>query len=215
MFSRVRFAFCLAFTALLTSCAGRAYRDHEVTTTTIENSQAVVVLKIRAEKELFSFGREPRVSFDLAKIDRTTFEAPLKGVYYHVKPGFFDGVNPWAKEWEVLAVEPGFYVIDNISWKMGNTTYYTGKELIPSFCPVKWGGFEVKPGTVNYVGDLEFSRNRQGGLSIKHMVRFAEAQKELKECYPDLADRLAQTHFYPEGHCYAPQVSSSPRGDTQ
>jgi len=144
------------------------YQDPEVVISDIKaEKQAVVVFKVRGKQPRLSIGNGPKVSFDLVKIEPIISKAPISKVFYRVKPGYFSRINPWSNQRSVLMIQPGFYVIDNISWTSGNTTYYAPKDPFPSSTPVKYGAFEVKAGTVNYLGDLEFACTK-GGLSIIH-----------------------------------------------
>ena len=203
MIRKFSICICLLFAVFLTSCGGRTYQDPEVVISDVEaEKQAVVVFKVRGKRPLLAIGNGPKVSFDLAKIEPLTSEISISKVFYRVKPGFFNKLNPWSSQWNVLMIQPGFYVIDNISWESGNTTYYARKDPIPTSCPVKYGAFQVKPGTVNYLGDLEFGVGKGCRLAIAHTDQFPDAQEMLRKSHPEIADRLIRVEFLPGGYFY-------------
>lgn len=198
----VLISFCFIFAIFFTSCSSRKYQDSEVVISDIQaEKQAIAVFKVRGKQPPLSFGNGPKVSFDLAKIEPITSKAPISKIFYRVKPGYFSKLNPWSNQWTILMVQPGFYVIDNISWTSGNTTYSSPKDVLPSSSPVKFGAFEVKAGTVNYIGNLEFS-SKGGVLNIVYTDQFSEAKESLSKTHPELADRLVRTEFLPGGYYY-------------
>ena len=137
----------------LSACTGRSYQKSEYVSSTFQDKQmAVVVFQMRG-KSSFT-GAAPKVTFDLVKMNRQIGVADGKTIY-HVSPGFFGQFNVWEKGYLCVMVEPGFYIIDNISWSQGNVNYYTAKGAFGlTSNPVQYGAFEVKAGTVNYLGDL-------------------------------------------------------------
>ena len=201
MIRKISICICLFFAVLLTSCGGRIYQDPEVVISDVKTEkQAVVVFKAQGKQSFLSIGNGPKVSFDLAKVEPFGSKTPLSSVFYRVKPGFFSNLNPWAGQWKILMIEPGFYIIDNISWESGNTTYYTGEDWSLTSRPVKYGAFEVKPGTVNYLGNLEFGTNKKCELVISHTAQFSEAKEMLRKSHPEIAERLTQIEFFPGGY---------------
>lgn len=223
-FKKLSICLCLFLAVFLTSCSNRVYQDHEVVLSDVKaEKQAVIVFKARGGNPRFSFAggeryykntsKGPKVSFDLVKVEPNCSKALISKVFYRVKPGFFNKMIPWSSnELHVLMIQPGFYVIDNISWTVDGffsitTKYTSAKHDFPSLCPVvAYGGFEVKPGTVNYLGDLEFRtkdvENLKCELIIKHHDQFSEAKEELRKDNPDLAESLVPTEFFHGGHCY-------------
>lgn len=181
---------------LLCACGGRSYQSSEYVTSKFEKEQlAVVVFKMRGTSNFF--GAAPQVTFDLVKIDKQLRLADGEHLY-HFAPGLFT-LGPWSKEYLYLMVEPGFYIIDNISWTQGNTRYYTPIGALPVTTPVQYGAFEVTPGSVNYIGDLEVYCH-QAALHINHANRFEEAKAALEKSHPELAPRLIQADFLPAGY---------------
>lgn len=186
----------ILLTMLLCACGGRTYQSSDYVSTKFkEDHLAVVIFKLRGKSSIF--GAAPKVSFDLVKMDKE-LDIPDGEHIYHFSPGFFDKFNVWEKGYLCLMVEPGFYIIDNISWTEGNTNYYTRKEL-PTSAPVQYGAFEVKSGTVNYIGDLEIYC-RQASLKINITNQFEEAKIALKKKHPELASNLVQADFFPSGY---------------
>src|ERR1700722_6094271 len=108
---------------LLYGCGGGSYQDSEYVSSKFKQEQlAVVIFKMRGESSFI--GAAPKVTFDLVKIDKQLGIADGEHLY-HFSPGFFGKFNVWDKEYLCLMIEPGFYVIDNISWSQGNVNYYT------------------------------------------------------------------------------------------
>lgn len=197
MSKKIRPHHLLLFLAFfLSGCAGRSYQGHAYNASLFEeNEKAVVVFKMTGQSSLI--GAIPKVSFDLVQVDEVT-KKPKR--FYRVSPSFFQRLNVWKQPWECLMVEPGTYVIDHISWNIGNTTFKTDDFFSEGpIISVKWGGFHVKPKTVNYVGDLEVSCSNNKALSIKHIDRYEEAKEALETRDPALAKRLAPIDFLPGG----------------
>ncbi len=96
-------------------------------------------------------------------------------------------------------VEPGFYVFDRISWSQGNVNYFTPKGSLPNSRPVQYGAFEVKAGSVNYIGDLEVFCH-QATLGINCSNKFDSAKASLEKSHPELAAYLTHTDFLPAGY---------------
>lgn len=181
---------------LLSACGGRSYQNSEyITSKFTQEKKAVVIFKIKGTSTFL--GAAPKVMFDLVRIDKQIGMAD--GIIYHYAPGFFSALNVWDKSYICLMVEPGFYVIDNISWTQGNVNYYTPKGIIPTSSPVQYGAFEVKPGSVNYIGDLEVYC-QQAKLGINCTDHFNQAKDSLEKEHPELASSLSHTEFLPAGY---------------
>jgi hypothetical protein len=201
----VRVYLVLILSLLLCACSGRSYQSSEYVSSKFGQEQlAVVVFKMRG-KSTFT-GAAPRVTFDLVKINKEIGTADGKHIY-HFSPGFFGKLNVWGKDYLCLMVEPGFYIIDKISWSQGNVDYYTPAGVLPTANPIQYGGFEVKAGSVNYIGDLEVYC-RQAALGIDNFNRFDEAKVALEKNHPELAPHLTHTDFFPAGYCIAQQLES-------
>jgi hypothetical protein len=186
----------LLLAVLVSGCSSRTYQNSDYVVSKFEKERlAVVVFTMRGKPSFL--GGAPRVNFDLVKIDKF-FGINDHNPIYRSSAGFLGELNVWNQEYLCLMVEPGFYVIDNITWTEGNTTYYTPSEFVTSR-PVKYGAFEVEAGSVNYVGDLEVS-SQKGVLTIHRINRFEKAQEALKQKYPELAPHLTQTEFFPSGY---------------
>lgn len=188
--------FLILIFCVVTSCSRRVYQDHQVKTASLKSNKAVVVLKVTGESSAF-FGIQPKVSFDLVKVDEKSGISDEK-TFYRVEHGL---LSKWGfgSKLEYLMMEPGFYVIDNISWTSGNTTYFTKKDSIHTLFPILHGGFKIHPGSVNYLGDLVFTCDQNNALSIKKFDRFTEALTDLKARYPELSSKLTKTEFFPGG----------------
>ncbi len=187
--------FLVIFTTFaLISCNQRAYQDHQVKTASFSDQKAIVVLNVHGKTSLI--GISPKVSFDLVRVENF-LEESAKQTCYRVKHlGLLNFGRPKTR---FLMVEPGLYVIDNISWTSGNVTYEAPQDPIPSVIPVKYGAFRVEPGTVNYIGDLEFSCGKGHKLSITNRDRFEDALAELRAKHPEISQKLIKTEFLPGG----------------
>lgn len=181
----------------LCGCTGRTYQDSDYVSSTFEQKQQAVVLFTMRGKSNY-LGAAPKVTFDLVRINKELGISDGKHLY-HFSPGFFGQYNVWGKEYICLMVEPGFYIIDNISWSQGNVNYYTPKGLLPCANPVQFGAFEVKPGTVNYLGELEIYCD-QAALGINRNNRFEKAKDELQKKHPELAPHLTYVDLIPAGY---------------
>lgn len=186
----------------LCACGGRSYQDSEYVSSKFEQGKmAVIMFKMRGRSTFI--GSAPKVTFDLVKINKQIGIADGKHIY-NFSPGFFSKLNPWSNEYLCLMIEPGFYIIDNISWSEGNINYYTSKGALPTANPVQYGAFEVKPGSVNYLGDLEVYCH-QAALGINKINRFDEAKTDLEKNRPELAPYLTHAEFFPAGYFIAIQ----------
>jgi hypothetical protein len=198
---------------LLCACAGRSYQSSEYVTTKFEEKKlAVVVFKVRGKASFLSSA--PIVTFDLVRIDGQTGSADGRHIY-HYSPGFFGAYKAWSNDYLCLMVEPGFYIFDNISWTQGNVNYYSPKGILPSSRPVQYGAFEVKSGSVNYIGDLEVFCH-QATLGINCSNKFSEAKASLEKSHPELAPYLTHSDFFPAGYSnfnqQSPLQNSGPSG---
>jgi hypothetical protein len=189
----------------LTSCQSRHYQDHHIKSSyTLEEAKGIAVLKVDGRKSMI--GTRAQVSFDLSRVRDAAGNRTIERLSYRVKPGIFSFGEA---DREVLRLEPGLYIIDNIEWKWGNTRYYTGEDSLFSTCPVAFGAFEVLPGSVVYVGDFVVTNTDQNVISIERTDRFFDAKADLGQRYPKLADALSETTFYPGGACIPPVMPSS------
>lgn len=185
----------------LAACNSRSYQKHEMVVSTFEankDNKAIVILKAKGKASFI--GATPKVSFDLVRIPH----GEEKEVFYRVAPGLFSQFKFWGSGRECLMIEPGFYIIDNISWQAGNTTYFTKQDRSPSLFPVKYGAFEVKPGTVNYLGDFEFLCN-QSQLALNKVDNLSEVKAELEKNHPELSSQLISIEFFPGGTTPRPE----------
>jgi len=186
------------FGLILSACTGRSYQSSDYISSKFQNQQlAVVVFKMRGTSTFT--GAAPKVTFDLVKMNRQIGVADGKTIY-QVSPGFFSKLNVWDKGYLCMMLEPGFYIFDNISWSQGNVHYYTAKGVLPTSNPVQYGAFEVKAGTVNYLGDLEVYCH-QASLAINKTNRFDAAKEALEKDHPELAPYLTHADFFPAGYC--------------
>jgi len=185
------------FLLLLASCQSRHYQDHQIKSSyALEETKGIAVLKVDGRKSMI--GTRAQVSFDLTRVQDAAGNRTLERLSYRVKPGFF---SLGEVDREVLRLEPGLYIIDNIEWKWGNTTYYTGEDLLFSTCPVAFGAFEVLPGSVVYLGDFVVTNTDQNVISMERTDRFFDAKADLSKRYSKLADALTPATFYPGGSC--------------
>jgi hypothetical protein len=183
---------------LLCACNSRSYQDSEYVSSQFKQEQKAVIVFTMRGQSTFT-GAAPKVTFDLVRINKEIGVADGQHIY-HFSPGFFGGLNTWSKDYLCLMVEPGFYIIDNISWAQGNVTYYTPKTALPIANPVQFGAFEVKPGSVNYLGDLEIYCH-QAALGINKNNRFDQAKDALTKKHPELAPYLTHAELLPAGYC--------------
>ena len=186
----------------LCACTGRSYQDPEyVSSKFTQDEKAVIVFTMRGKSTFV--GTAPKVEFDIVRINKKVGVADGRYIY-HFSPGFFGNLNLWKKEYICFMVEPGFYIIDNIVWSQGNVKHYTPKGVLPTANPVQYGAFEVKPGTVNYLGDLEVYCY-QASLGVDKVNRFDEAKTVLEKKHPELAPYLTHADFLPAGYHIAIQ----------
>lgn len=194
--------FFLPILLFLAACQGRHYQDHQIKSSyTLEETKGIAVLKVDGRKSMI--GTRAQVSFDLTRVRDTAGNVIMDKHSYQVKPGLFSFGEV---DREVLRLEPGLYIIDNIEWKWGNTRYYTGLNF--STCPVAFGAFEVLPKSVVYVGDFVVTshyENHQNVISIERTDRFFDAKADLGQRYPKLAEALSPTTFYSGGSCVPPE----------
>jgi hypothetical protein len=203
----------LILTLFLTSCDRRHYQDHHIKTTSLspsETQKAVVVVKVRGKTGWT--GAAPQVTFDFVKLDDTPKNSLKQLTCYRVTPGFFGQYNLWNQDYTYLLMEPGFYIIDNICWTIGNVTYKTYESFITTLTTysdvglysgsVEYGAFKIEPGTVNYLGDLEVICSQKNTLFINKINRFNEAKQSLQKKHPHLAPHLEDTDFLPGGYNY-------------
>jgi hypothetical protein len=183
---------------LLSSCSLRKYKNSDyVATQFSEEKKAVVVFTFRGKNTIF--GSAPYVSFDLVKVNKQVGVGSENQTFYRYKPGILKGLNPWMQDYITLMIEPGFYIIDNIAWTEGNVNFYTPQGMIPTSTPVQFGGFEVKPGTVNYLGDLTVNA-KYGTFSVDCSINLDKAKSHFAKHQPDLAKKLKYCRFLPAGY---------------
>lgn len=192
----------IIFAVLLCACNSRSYQDSEYVSSKFEQKQQAVIVFTMRGQSTFT-GAAPKVTFDLVRINKQSGLADGQHLY-HFEPGFFGGLNVWGKDYLCLMIEPGFYIIDNISWYQGNVHYFTPKGSLPIANPVQYGAFEVKPGSVNYVGDLEVYCH-QAMLGVNRINHFEKAKTALEKKHPELAPHLTHADFLPAGYCIAGQ----------
>ncbi|MBS0615870.1 MAG: hypothetical protein JSR58_04895 [Verrucomicrobia bacterium] len=192
----------IVLVVILCACSSRTYQKSEyVSSQFAQDKLAVIVFKMRGKANFI--GAAPKVTFDLVRINKEIGVADGKFIY-NFSPGFFGKLNVWGKDYLCLMIEPGFYIIDNISWTEGNVNYFTPKGALPMANPVQYAAFEVKPGTVNYLGDLEVYCH-QALLGINRVNEFDKAKASLEKNHPELAPYLTHADFLPAGYCLSVQ----------
>jgi hypothetical protein len=104
----------------------------------------------------------------------------------------------------IYTVEAGMYYIDYAFYDHENSTYYTKAPGITADGEVSYGAFEVKPGEVVYLGDIEFNWLKQNSSNTNNIVSVTGDLKEVKQEikaseHRSLAAKLAKGKFLPKG----------------
>lgn len=190
---------CLFF--LLASC-GRSYPNRDYNETVFQESNRGVVFTKLGKKNQF-FDTETKAAFEIVKIDPRTFLSSSGGLRYQIGAGWLEGfklknMSPWSKPHEMLMIEPGTYVIENISVEGGNVHY---RSRFPGLVlgQVSYGGFTVKPGEVIYLGDLYFEVDVDKSFYLSKEDNFLKLQKAVKKSHPYLAEKLKKATFFEKG----------------
>jgi len=101
-------------------------------------------------------------------------------------------------------IEPGIYIIENLSWYERNKIYSSKEPGISNDGKITYGAFEVKPNEVVYIGDFEV--NNVGlifmKIDMKRHHKFEKAKKQMSKKYPGFAEKLTTTKFLEQGESW-------------
>lgn len=138
---------------------------------------------------------------DLSTVETTTHPAAEAiNTYRILKSSRMLNVFGYATS--VYSVEPGIYYISYAYNDAEGTAYYTKSAGLSSDNIVVYGAFEIKPGTVVFLGDIEIDWLQEtNSAMVKIGGNIANVKNELAAAgHTDLSAKLTQAKFYPAGY---------------
>ncbi len=109
--------------------------------------------------------------------------------------------KPFSYANAMYLIEPGKYYISFIAIDIGKGPYYSEAPGINKQHVVQYGAFEIKPGEVLYLGDLEcqwMCSNKVKKLYAKNNINLV--QEDLHSAgMPEFANRIRQIDLLPKG----------------
>lgn len=114
------------------------------------SNKAIVITRIgHRYKGLLSKG-EVLANYDFAKANLEYTSLKTRHAY-HVEAPFFQSRS----DYNFLMIDPGTYVLENVSFELGNATFFSKDDGInPGTEHFLFGGFTVKPGEILYIGNI-------------------------------------------------------------
>lgn len=110
-------------------------------------------------------------------------------------------VLPYTYAESMYTIEPGVYYISYISAERDGQFFYTGKPGITAQKTITYGAFDVKPGDVLYLGDIECEwRHTHQIKKINIQNNIIQVKKDLQSAGLEQLAQLVQTaQFYKTG----------------
>lgn len=110
-------------------------------------------------------------------------------------------VLPYTYAESMYTIEPGIYYISYISAERDGQFFYTGKPGISAQKTITYGAFDVKPGDVLYLGDIECDwRHTHQIKKINIQNNIVEVKKDLQAAGLEQLSELVHTaQFYKTG----------------
>lgn len=179
---KVLFLF-LGMLSLMGCGGGLKYLSHKVNEQAFcNNNKAIVITKVYGRhKPLIGHESEYRSAYSFAKLDSN---------YPNIKTRERYRVNEAPLIWpdyEVLMLDPGEYVVEELCYNFGDTNYYSSAEgYIPDSQHVIYARFTVKPNEVVYLGNLELEPKKIG-RSVRVLNSYDDAAKYFYKKYPCFA----------------------------
>jgi hypothetical protein len=101
----------------------------------------------------------------------------------------------------IYTIEPGIYYISYVATETGPKVYYSAAPGLSSDNVIAYGAFDIKPGDVLYLGDIECRWN--SSTKIKKLVlrnNLAAVKRDLiNSGYTQIANRITLAKFYTNG----------------
>jgi len=173
------------------SACGPKYADHKFRAKQFETGgKSVVLVKAFHRNRRCFMNIDIPVNYSFAKIDQNYPRTKLRHAYYVKNQGkfFSSWYDFWGDRYTVLMLDPGIYVVEKISYSNASAEIYsTSDGLNPGKENFVYGGFEVKPGEVIYLGDINFALP-----NITVTDNIDKAKLFLSKKYPELDHRILQ-----------------------
>ncbi len=191
--SNMRSLLLLISVLTLAGCgAGLKYASHKVNDAEFcAKNKAIVITKVYGRhKPLIGCEREYRAGYALAKVDSNYCNLHARHRYKIREASL---VSP---EYDILMIEPGEYVIEEICYTFGDTIYTSSAEgYIPGTGQAVYAKFTVKPNEIVYLGDLDIMP-KQTGRPTKVLNSCGQAEKYFYKKYPNLAQEKITNRNY-------------------
>jgi len=178
----------------LTACgSGIRYANHKFKADQFHTGEkAVVLVRVSSKYKGWILRGETSVSYSFAKVDSNYPSLKTRHAY------LVDGA--WKNNYyAVLMVDPGIYVLETISYNMGDSDYYSAKDgLNPGKENFLYGGFNIKPGEVVYLGDINIDfHSKEKDIFVSDNLE--KAKLFLNKKYPDLSTQTITTRLLDMG----------------
>lgn len=179
----------------LVGCGGITYKSPAVRPQELHSGQkAIVITKASHKYKGFILSGEVPVGYRIARADTNYPELKTRHAYRSVDATSF---TVWKQPYSIFMVEPGTYVVEDISYAVGDTTYSSTLDgLNPGDERFIYGGFSVKPGEIVYLGDLDINLRDQKQVKIGVVDNYDEAVKMFHKKHPDLASKPVNKKFF-------------------
>lgn len=158
--------FSLLLLTTLTGCFGRHYADAKVKELQfVQGNKAIIITRAAHSYKGLIFNGEVDAAYEFAKADSNYPD--LKTRYSYRPPsGDMQLFGLGGKQYDFLMVDPGTYVLENISYTMGDTKYFSILDgLNPGTEHFTYGGFTVKAGEIVYLGNMDIDLNVRNNTS--------------------------------------------------
>lgn len=108
---------------------------------------------------------------------------------------------PYSYSHSVYTIRPGIYYISFLEYQTDRKLFHTIDEGLDGAGNVSYGAYNIQPGEILYLGDIECewrTNSRVSKLQLKNNLE--EVKKDLYQGgYEEIAEKITIAQFYPRG----------------
>ena len=108
---------------------------------------------------------------------------------------------PYSYAHSIYTIRPGIYYISFLKYQTDRKLYYTIDDGVAKDGTIAYGAYNIMPGTVLYLGDLECEWRTNSRVSkLLQKDNLSEVKQDLyKDGYEELAQKITLAQFYSHG----------------
>lgn len=186
---------------IVCACGGIKYSSHKVKLDQFqEGKKAIIITSLSSKYKGWILNGTTPVDYTFSRADQNYSTLNTRHAYRINNAGFIPNTR-----YNVLMIDPGIYVLESVTYALGNATYETTMEgLNPGNEKFVYGGFKVDSGQIVYLGDIDFNMHtdKRNRVDVTITDNYEKAKQFLNKKYPELSstptkkDLLRQVVYY-------------------